>query len=480
MAFCIKEKQFVDTGYTAVENKFFINYMPAAPDIRTAVYLLGLALSDSNGDDNACRTIADKLNISAEEVLDAYRYWEELGLVTILNDNAPQILYHALRNGSGTLKKIRANKYTKFSDAMQSVIEGRMITVAEYKEYYSFLEETTFQPEALVYVAKYCSELKGNDISYQYILTVARNQLIKGATTLAAVTENLSAQQKYDDDLKIIFKAIGSNRRIEYADRVFYEKWTKDFGFTLDTVKSVAKNCKTGGMGKLNAKLTEYYKKGALSVKEIENYETQKCRLYELAKALTSAIGVYYQSLDAVVEENVSVWLQRGYDDETLLAVAKYCFKSGIRTMQGLGSIIDKLYKNGVIDLKSLDDYLARLAATDEKIGTVLAKCGLDRRIIANDRLLFRTWTEDWNLSLELIEYAAEQGAGTNAPMAYVNRLLLQWKNSGVRTVEQARNSKASTAAIAEKKVIIGKDMERRHYTDDQINALFSALDEEE
>ena len=36
MAFCIKEKQFVDAGYTAVENKFFVNFMPDAPDIRSA------------------------------------------------------------------------------------------------------------------------------------------------------------------------------------------------------------------------------------------------------------------------------------------------------------------------------------------------------------------------------------------------------------------------------------------------------------
>ena len=482
MAFCIKEKQFVDAGYTAVENKFFVNFMPDAPDIRSAVYLLGLTLAGSEGDDNSRETIAEKLNISPEEVIDAYRYWEELGLVTVLNSSPVQVLYHNI-GGNSSLKKIKPSKYAKFSKQMQAAIEGRMLTVNEYNEYYTFLEETTFAPDALVYVAKYCAELKGNNISYQYILTVARNQLVKGATTLAAVTENLSKQQKYDDDLKLVLKAISANRNIDYADRVNYEKWTKDYGFALDTILAVAKTCKTGGMTRLDAKLSEYYGKGALSAKEIEDYDAEKTRLYELAKGLTKAIGVYYQSLDSVVEEYVVPWLRRGYDDGTVMAVAKYCFKSGIRTLGGVASIMDKLYKNGVVSLDALDDYLSRLAYTDEKIQTVLAACGLDRRTTANDRLLYKTWTESWRLDHELIEYAAQSAAGTRSPMAYVNRVLSDWKQRGVATVEQAKQispSVASSVAATSAAFVGGTVIERRKYTDEEINALFSALDEED
>ncbi len=482
MAFCIKEKQFVDTGYTAVENKFFVNFMPDAPDIRSAIYLLGLTLAGSDGDDNSCETIANKLNISEEEVLDAYRYWEELGLVTVINANPTQILYHTIGSNS-TLKKIKPGKYAKFSKQMQAAIDGRMLTVNEYNEYYTFLEETTFAPDALVYIAKYCAELKGSNISYQYILTVARNQLVRGATTLAAVSENLKSQQKYDDDLKLVLKAMSSNRAIDYADRVNYEKWIKEYGFSLDTVIAVAKTCRTGGMTKLDSKLSEYYGKGALSTKEIQEYETEKACMYELARGLTRAIGVYYQSLDSVVDEYVVAWLRRGYDDETLLAIAKFCFKSGIRTLAGVASIIDKLYKNGVVNLESLDSYLAVMADTDSKIQTILTQCGLDRRTTANDRLLYKTWTEAWRLDYELIVYAAQLATGTRSPMAYVNRVLSDWKQRGVTTVEQAKlvlpNAASSTTATSAA-FVGGTVIERRHYTDEEINSLFSALDEED
>lgn len=482
MAFCIKEKHFVNTGYTAVENRFFINFMPDAPDMRTAVYLLGLALAGSDGDDNDCRTIADKLNISCEEVLDAYRYWEELGLVTVLDSNPVQVLYHTLSTES-TLKKIKPSKYSKFSKQMQATISGRMLTVNEYNEYYTFLEETTFAPDALVYIAKYCAELKGNNISYQYILTVAYNQLKRGATTLAAVTENLDKQKKYDDDLKLVLKALNSNRAIDYSDRVNYEKWIKDFGFDLATVIAVAKKCKARGLGGLDAKLTEYFKKGALSAKEIEDYESEKTRLNELARELTRTVGVYYQTLDSVVDEYVVPWLRRGYADDTIVAVAKYCFRSGIRTLAGVASVMDKLYKNGVISIEALDGYFAEMAYTDEKIQNVLHSCGLARGTIANDRVLYKTWTEKWRISDELIVYAAQLAAGTHSPMAYVNRVLSDWKQQGITSVEcakerqQTAKSAAATTATA---IVGGTEIKRRHYTDEEINSWFSSLDEED
>lgn len=483
MAFCEREKILIDSGYTAVDNRFFVHYLPDAPDMRSAVYLLGLVLSESNGADNTCQALAQKLDISCDDVMSAFLYWEELGLVHVVNDNPPRVIYLEMRSSASALKKIKPGKYSKFSKDIQSVIEGRMITPHEYNEYYTFLENTTFEPSALVAVAKYCTELKGNSISYQYILTVARNQLQRGATTLEVVSDNLNSQQKYDDDLKLVFKAMGSNRKFEHTDRENYEKWTKEYGFTLEVVISVAKTCKTGGMIRLDSLLGEYYKRGALSAKEIADYEVEKARLYDLARTVNKTIGVYYQSLDTVVDEYIVNWLRKGFEDETLLAIAKYCFKSGIRTLNGLASVIDKLYKNGVTTLSALDDYLAALASTDEQIKLILTRCGLDRKTTANDRVVYKTWTELWNMPLDLILHVAEMAAGMASPVAYVNRVLSDYKQNGIFTVDAAKNYKSkpiTSATTATKAIIGGVDIERRQYTDDEISALFTALDTED
>lgn len=478
MAFCIKEKQLIDGGITCIDNKFILNYVPDAPDKCLAVYLLGLALAETDGPDNACETIARKLDISEEEVFAAYLYWEELGLVCVTRDNQRQVVYLNVRDTMSALKKVKPSKYAKFTREIQNVIEGRMITPNEFDEYYTFLENTTFEQEALVAVAKYCVELKGSDINYRYILTVARNQLQKGATTLAIVQDNLNSQQKYDEDLKLVFKALAINKKFEHTDREMYEKWTKEFGFTQDVIVAVAKSTKGKGMSKLDADLSEYYKKGALSVTEIEYYKQQKERLTELAKQLNRAIGVYYQSVDAIIDEYLLGWLNRGYDDETLLAIARYCFRSGIRTLQGVASIIDKLYKNGITTVAALDDYLADLTRKDVQIKRVLELAGLERNVTNNDRALFRTWAK-WDMPEEIIVYAAEKAAGTTAPMSYVNRILADCKQKGLTTLEQVKTNE-KTAATAAKKSVIGKEIQRVEYTDEELNALFTALDDTE
>ena len=487
MAFCDKEKQFIDSGYTTVDNKFIFNYLPDAADIRASIYLFGLALSESDGDDNSCETIARKFNISCEDVISAFQYWEEMGLVHIVNSATPRVIYLAIQGVNTTLKGVKPSKYAKFSRDIQDVISGRMITVNEYNEYYSFLEGTTFEPSALVAVAKYCVELHGNDINYPYILTVARNQLKRGATTLTTVSQNLQSQQKYDDELNLIIKTMSlRSYHIHYFDRENYEKWTKDYGFSQEVILAVAKKCKVGGMAKLDNLLSQYYRNGAFSEKEIQHFEKEKTHLYNLAKDINRAIGVYYQSLDMVIEEYVLKWLRKGYDDETLLAIAKYCFTSGTRTLAGLDAIIDKLHKKGVTNLTALNAYLDSLANTDKTIQSILLKCGLVRRTISGDRTLYKTWTEDWNMPLDLIYYAAELSAGASNPLPYLNRILSDYKNNGITTIEQAQAHKgvtaksAATTTTATTAYIGGRDMERRQYTDEEISALFTALDETE
>ena len=148
-----------------------------------------------------------------------------------------------------------------------------------------------------------------------------------------------------------------------------------------------------------------------------------------------------------------------------------------------MAAVIDKLYKNGVTTLTALEGYLALLADTDEKIQSILTKCGLDRRTTANDRVLYKTWTESWAMPQDLIEYVAELSAGTNSPVAYVNRILADFKQQGVFTVEQAKAHRANfaqSAATTATATIAGKDMERRKYTDAEISALFTALEDTE
>lgn len=485
--FCTKEKVLIDKGETAVDNRFIFNYLPDAPQKTASVYLMGLALCQSTGSDNSCQTIAQKLNITEQEVLDAYNYWEELGLVHIVRGENTSVEYYAVRDSASALKKINANKYAKFSKDMQAALQGRTIMPNEYNEYYLFLEGNTFEPSALVAVAKYCVELKGPSINWHYILQVARNLFANGKTTLVAVEEHLNSQQKYDNDLRMVFKSMHTKRAIDHNDRELYEKWTRDFGFTLDVIVEVAKRCTTGGINKLNNLLSEYYSNRVFSLKEISAYEQERERLYDLAKNINKTIGVYYQSLDMIVSQYVMDWQRKGYDDQTLLAIAKYCFTVGVRTLNGLSSTIEKLYKCGITTIAALDQYIEQLSLRDQQIKALLQKAGLDRRVTANDRLVYKTWTETWQIPMDLINFATERSVGTSSPIAYINRLLSDYKTRGITTVEQAKaalmtqSDRSTTSTTTNNRVIVGRvEIERHEYTDEQLESLFATLDDVE
>lgn len=475
MAFCCKDKQLVGDSYTVLENKFILNYMPDAPEGVVRVYLLGLALCDQHDNVNTIAHVAKKLALTEQDVVAAYDYWEELGLVQVVASNPPQVVYLPITDDN--VRTVSSTKYSKFSKEIQKVITGRMIGVSEFNAYYDFLERHEgFAWEALVAVASYCVDYKGNNINYPYVLTVAKAQYLKGNVSAELVVDNLTTNLKHDDDLRVLFKTMHLRRVIEYADRELYEKWSKAFGYTLDVINSVAKDCKTGGMKKLDALMSEYHRVGAYDVKEIAAYVDNKQMLLDLAKEVTKKLGVYYQSLEVVVDEYVSKWINLGFDADTITMLARYCFRNNVRTLSGLDATIEKFYKMGLTRQESIDQYVQTVVANDKTIKALLEKAGLLRNVTASDRKLYKTWTEGWLMPAELIEFAVEKSISASNPLQYANKVLTSYKQQGITTVEQAQSAAVAAPATT-------KDAPRKHsfeqheYTDDEINALFTDLE---
>lgn len=482
MAFCSFSRDLADSSYTTVDNVFITNYLPDAPARYVDVYLFGLYLCGKNTTDNSLDTMSRVLNIDKEDILTIYTYWEELGLVSILQKTPYEVYYLPVRSDDVVLKKIKPQKYRQFNKDMQGVLTDRLISTNEYNEYYIFLETTFFEPKALVAVAKYCAERKGGDINYPYILKVARNLSDSGIKTVEAVEEKLATTVKYTDDIKLLFASLGIKRAIEYEDRRLFEKWTDGMGYDLATIRYVAQKSKNLSMDRLNAKIEKYYKLGMFSEKEIANYEANREELYNLAKELNKIIGVYYQSLDYILEDYLTPWLQKGFDGDSLKLIAKYCFKQNIRSVDGMNSAVNGFYKKGLTSAQAIAEYTAATVSRDESIKTVLQNAGLVRGVSSSDRANYKTWTEAWGFDDEVINYAASLSVGANNPTAYMNRILSDFKTKNIYSVEEAKkqtvNSLKQSKEPAKEKS--KKDYREREYTREELDALFDNLDDVE
>ena len=197
MAFCKFSTEFIASSKTEIDNIFLNDYLPYAQPNFVVVYIYGLYLCSSTSFDNELTNFAKTLNMSEEDVIGAFEYWEEQGLVKILRTSPLQVTYIPLKNVLTANKLYKPDKYEVFNQQANDIFAGkRAISKHEYQEYYDFLERYHFESEALLMIMKYCVETKKSAVGYNYILTVAKNWASEGITQTKQVEERLKA---FDD-----------------------------------------------------------------------------------------------------------------------------------------------------------------------------------------------------------------------------------------------------------------------------------------
>ena len=478
MCLCKYSSSYVINDKTIIDNIFINNFLPDAPDLCVKVYLMGLSkCANSSAPDNNLSNFANVLNVSEEEVLQAFHYWQEQGVLQILNTNPIQIVFMPLNASLGNIKKYKVGKYTEFNLQVQEILNKRMITPTEFSEYYNVIEKYHIEADALIMIIKYCADIKGENVSHAYITTVAKNWEKEGVHTCQDVENKITELGVLDDKVLLIFGALGTKRKVQLEDVQMLNHWLGDLDFDLNTIIYVAKFCSSkkvkADMNYLNNLLAKYYEMKLLSASEIESYETQKQTMLDLAKQVVKGLGLFYEDLTKVVDTYIIKWVQMGYNQEVLLKIADYCFKNSIRTLEAYDKIVQKLFKLGVVTIEAFNEYLNDLLSRDNKVKQLLEKLCIKRYVNEYDRNFYRTWTENWGFSEDIINYAVTLSFGKSNAMQYMNTILANWKAKGVNTVDQARLNSPSNQTVTEEK-------KSDKYTKEQLNSFFSNLEEVE
>lgn len=479
MAFCKFSASYIIKDRTSIDNAFIYDFLPYAPEMCVKIYLLGMArCANADAPDNNIENFARILNISEEDVLSAFLYWQELGLVQLIESNPAEVRYLPLSENVGNIKKYKIGKYNDFNLQMQEILNKRMLTPNEYSEYYTLIESYHMQPEALLMIAKYCADYKGGNVGHAYITTVAKNWINEGILTAAAAREKIDELGVLDESIKIVLQALKTKRHAQLEDRQMLNKWMQKMGFDLSVVVYAAKYFSVKkqriDMAFLDGLMQKYYELKLFSIQEIEDYEQTKEQLYSVAKNIVKNLGLFYEDVTRVVEVYIMPLVSMGYSHQMLCNIANYCFLSNIRTLAGFNATVLKLYKLGIVRQRALDEYLKGLLQEDECIKQVLNELNLVRNVNSYDRTYYDTWTNQWNFNPDIILYGASLACGKQNPMQYLNKILSSWFNAGVHTVEDAKKQTFSfenSSAASEQKL---------KYTKEQLNSLFANLDEVE
>lgn len=427
-------KEFASTAYTGIENGFITEYMPISSGDAVKVYLYGLFLCTHPEHDKPLNEIAEVLSLTEKEVCDCFKYWEEFGLLSVVSEDPLSVVYMPMRTAHGTKpKKIKAEKYSDFCKGVQALIPNRMISTSEYSEYFNIMETYSIKPEAMLLIVKYCTDKKGNDISYRYVSKVAKDFGSRSINTVEKVERELSSYILKTGVLVQILNAMSLRRQPEIEDAKLLKKWTQELSFDADNIVFAASKLKKGNMEKLDAFLMELYSMKSFSKEEISSYVKDKQSIYDLAVKINKALSVYVDVIDTVVDTYTKKWLSFGFEEPALLFIASHCFKTGKNNLRDMDALIELLRGRGFITLSSVGDYFEAEKKSEEFIAKMLVTIGLNRRPNSWDKENVNMW-KSWNFSEDMILEAAKISAGKN--VAYMNGVLSNWKNNGVFSVE--------------------------------------------
>lgn len=469
VSFARFSSDFLMETFTLVDNLFVHEHLPYLEEKQIKVYIYGLYLCNSNGE-NTLENLCTVLDVTEDELTAIYKEFEDLGLVKVLNTTPLEVKYLSLKRGMQPPKKYKADRWNDFNTTLQSLFPERLLTPNEYNEYYNFIDSTKINEDVLLMIVQYCIDAKGPSVRYPYVFAVARSWIADGVRTIADVEQKLNEFESQSEEMREVLLALGRKSGADIEEKQTLRKWRRSWGYELPAILTATKLLKgSKSFKRLDSKLDEYFRMGIFTAEEMKDYASYREHLTELAISINKTIGVYYESLEHVIEVYTIPWTNKGFTDEALLKIAHYCFVSGIRSLDGMNTAVNKFYSQGYITAEGIDEFISQGLKQDGKIKEIIEKTGQTRNVTAKDREFYRTWTVTWGFDEEVILYAAEISAGKTYPVPFMNQLLSGWKKAGVNSVEGAKKASTPTTRT--------ETYTEREYTDDELQSIFGDIE---
>ncbi len=466
MPFCKISNEYKKDGYTEVDNVFLLNYLPSADAVDVKVYLYGLTLACLESEDNTIDKMALNLKLPEERIISAFRYWEQKGLVAISSTFPLYITYYSPKKAMPPIVKYNVKKYQTFVEEVARLFPEKVLTPNEITAFIELIRLHNMDINAMLMIIKYCIDYKSEDISTPYILAVANDWIKKGLTTAEQVNEHINNLEANSEAIRMIFKTLGIKREATLEDRQFFLKWTLEYNYGLDAILTAARALKRrGGMERLDDYICELKNVQAFTSQEIAEYARKKQQIYELAVNVVKNMGGYYASMDMVIDTYIIPWLNKGFTDEALTIISKFCFLKNIRSLDSMEQMVNRFLKLGLLDENSINAYIEKQIAIDNKIKRIYEECNYLGMVSNKDRELYHTWLE-WGFDDEIILFAASLARNNPFPMQSINRNLALLRQKNIATLEQAQRE------LENKQKSTDKPAKQAAYTDEQIKQV--------
>ena len=219
------------SGVTPVQNLFIMEYMPKAPEGFAKVYLYGLMLSACRGFETL--DLPGGLGISEEEALEAFLYWQEMGLVRIIETAPLNVEY---RMSAAAPSRGGSRRYAGLIAKLNNHCRPRVFSPQELTKVYDWIEIFGMDEETAVMLVRRCMNMKGPKVSIQYMDKAARAWADDGILTPDLADQRILMETELNSGAKAILNRWRISRLPTEDELELYRRWTEDWGMTHEEI----------------------------------------------------------------------------------------------------------------------------------------------------------------------------------------------------------------------------------------------------
>lgn len=269
----------------------------------------------------------------------------------------------------------------------------------------SILFSSTSIPD--VFFTEYLSMASGNYVKvYLYMLFLAKHgkdiKLNDLAKSLSIDTKIIQEAIKFWEDLGILTK--------------------KTNGYILNDIQEIELN-----------KL--YSPKLTASPDDAKKIEKSQYR----AKAIDTINTLYFQGvMSPSWYTDITLWFDKyKFDEQVMLALFKYCFDRSALHRNYIQVVANAWYQSNIKSFNDLDSYYKKQEKLSNFEKKIAKKLGISRQLTEYEKAFIEKWVIDYNYDLSIIEIALKKTTSKSNPsFDYINKLLTDWNDRNLRTVE--------------------------------------------
>jgi len=452
MSFCTFGENYALFDITPVENMFLQEFMLRAPGNYVKVYLYGLMQCYHPAEAMSMARMARDMDIAEDEVFQAFQYWERMGLVRRVADAPPRFVYKNLKHkllmpGS---EGDSVYRYKDFNETVHNLFnKKRKLYEQDYRRMYEWIEVLHLPEAVVIMLIQHCIGQYKIRFSFDKADALAREWAEHGVRTIEDAERITRHSAQMAEDLKQVLRRLGQRRTPSMDEQELFRKWTVDWGFTLPAILDACQETTKGAptMAYLGGILERQHKLGLHRAEEIAENRKQENQLAGPVKEIYLALGRRGIAPTAEDLRLVGEWTGKGIGLDMMVLAAQVAHHNGGNSMESVRLRLEAWLSKGLATHAAVEDYLVAVRQDNAQLAALFEACGESRRPSVADRAQLAVWRDEWNMPHDVLLLAASSAANASVKIPFIHRVLSQWKDKGITTIEAARAERAQHIA---------------------------------